>query len=117
MNMMRKNKVLNLSILVLTAFSLIFISAVTSFAFQDHGPGSAKTVKPIMIDPGTGGGGSDDDWEGVVLLNCRNLSYFRDCYRSQTRYCPGTLERDGGPDACYSNAWDICHRTYCQDQE
>lgn len=113
MNMMRKNKVLNLSILVLTVFSLIFISAATSFARQGE-PGSAPTVKPKLLIPGTGGGDSSDDWDAVVPLNCRDDSAFRDCYRSESRYCSSALESDGGPAACYSNSWDQCYRVYCQ---
>lgn len=112
MNKTRKNRVSYLLVLALTLFSLILSTAFNTVAFQ--APGDARTVRPKIINPGTGGGGSSDDWDAAVPLNCRDSSAFRDCYRSLSRYCPGTLERDGGPDACYSNAWDQCFRVYCQ---
>lgn len=110
MNMMRRNKVLNLSILALTVFSLIFIIAVTSFAFQGA-PGSAPTVKPKMIDPGTGGVWTPDD---LAPPDCREPSHFRDCYNSLSRNCASEPEIGGGPAACYQRSYDQCWNVYCK---
>ncbi len=77
----------------------------------------AQFGKPTIQPKIEGPGHPMSDWDGYIEpLNCRERSAFHDCFNSLGRHCPGALERDGGPEACYSNAYDQCSRTYCSSK-
>ncbi len=112
MEKIRKNKVQYLIVFMVTIVLLIGISA-TVLGAQFDKP-TKPTIQPKIVEPGMGHPMSD--WDGYIEpLGCRDPSAFHDCFNSLGRYCPGALERDGGSEACYSNAYDQCFRTYCSN--
>lgn len=71
---------------------------------------------PKIETPSAGGGGNSQFPHDVLIpLNCRDDVGYRDCYRSQTRYCPQEMESQ--KEACYSNAVTQCTRAYCNPEK
>lgn len=94
------------------AFMIFFLFCI-QISFAAAGAAGKPQVKPKVIIPSEGGGGSSNEPTFDVLepLNCADGVGFRDCYRSKSQHCD--LDLPSKQEQCYSDAHTQCNSAYC----